>query len=84
MEGRHATWWNETSEKVYPTGWMKSVFFVGVSVLLIRCFDGGYFEDHIGKKRPIVCFNVSILGKYYSYMYCYVLPNKLTHIDRQE
>ena len=27
----------------------------------------------------IVCFNVSILGKYYIYMYYSVLPNKLTH-----
>ena len=38
-----------------------------------------FFEDHIGNKCAIVCFNVSILGKYYIYMYYNVLPNKLTH-----
>ena len=38
-----------------------------------------FFEDHIGNKCAIVCFNVSILGKYYIYMYYKVLPNKLTH-----
>ena len=37
-----------------------------------------FFEDHIGNKCAIVCFNVSILGKYYMYMYYNVLPNKLT------
>ena len=26
-------------------------------------------EDHIGNKCAIVCFNVSILGKYYIYAY---------------
>ena len=36
-------------------------------------------EDHIGNKCAIVGFNVSILGKYYIYMYYNVLPNKLTH-----
>ena len=36
-------------------------------------------EDDIGNKRAIVCLNVSILGKYYIYMYYNVLPNKLTH-----
>ena len=36
-------------------------------------------EDHIGNKCAIVCFNVSILGKYYIDMYYNVLPNKLTH-----
>ena len=38
-----------------------------------------FFEDHIGNKCAIVCFNVSILGKYYIDMYYNVLPNKLTH-----
>ena len=38
-----------------------------------------FLEDHIGNKCAIVCFNVSILGKYYIYMYYNVLPNKLTH-----
>ena len=38
-----------------------------------------FFEDHIGNKCAIVCFNVSILGKYYINMYYNVLPNKLTH-----
>ena len=38
-----------------------------------------FFEDHIGNKCVIVCFNVSILGKNYIYMYYNVLPNKLTH-----
>ena len=37
------------------------------------------FEDHIRNKCVIVCFNVSILGKYYIYMYYNVLRNKLTH-----
>ena len=37
-----------------------------------------YFEDHIGNKCSTVCFIVSILGKYYIYMYCNGLPNKLT------
>ena len=37
------------------------------------------FEDHIGHMCAIVCFNVSILGKYYIYMYYNVLQNKLTH-----
>ena len=41
------------------------------------------FEDHIGNKCAIVCFNVSILGKYYIYMYYNVLPNKLTHTNRE-
>ena len=38
-----------------------------------------FLEDHNGNKCAIVCFNVSILGKYYIYMYYKVLPNKLTH-----
>ena len=33
---------------------------------------------HIGNKCAIVCFNVSILGKCYIYMYYNVLLNKLT------
>ena len=33
----------------------------------------------LGNKCAIVCFNVSILGKYYIYMYYNGLPNKLTH-----
>ena len=31
-----------------------------------------YLEDHIGNKCAIVCFNVSILGKYYIYIYIYI------------
>ena len=42
-----------------------------------------FFEDHIGNKCTIVCFNVSILGKYYIDMYYNVLPNKLTHSHSQ-
>ena len=30
-----------------------------------------FLEDHIGIKCAIVCFNVSILGKYYIYIYAY-------------
>ena len=33
----------------------------------------------LGNKCAIVCFNVSIVGTYYIYMYYNVLPNKLTH-----
>ena len=29
-------------------------------------------EDHIGNKCAIVCFNVSILGKYYTYTRIYI------------
>ena len=42
-----------------------------------------FLEDHIGNKCAIVCFNVSILGKYYIYMYYTVLPNKLTHSQKR-
>ena len=38
-----------------------------------------FLEDHIGNKCAIVCFSVSILGKYYIYIYYNVLQNKLTH-----
>ena len=38
-----------------------------------------FWEVHIGNTCAIVCFNVSILGKYYVYMYYNVLPSKLTH-----
>ena len=40
-----------------------------------------FLENHIGNKCAVVCFNVSILGIYYIYIYMYynVLPNKLTH-----
>ena len=50
------------------------LFLYFLKVILSICF-----EDHIGNKCAIVCFNVSILGKYYIYMYYNVLPNKLTH-----
>ena len=39
-----------------------------------------FLEDHFGNKCAIVCFNVSILGKYYIYMYYTVYQiNSLTH-----
>ena len=47
--------------------------------IFLNSFLVFFFEDHIGNKCAVVCFNVSILGKYYIYMYYNVLPNKLTH-----
>jgi len=38
-----------------------------------------FLEDRIGNNCANVCFDVSILGKYYIYMHYNVLPNKLTH-----
>ena len=47
-----------------------------------------FLEDHIGNKCAIVCFNVSILSKYYIYIYIYIYIciimfyqiNSLTHM----
>ena len=47
--------------------------------IFLNSFLVFFLEDHIGNKCAIVCFNVSILGKYYIYIYYNVLPNKLTH-----
>ena len=43
-----------------------------------------FFEDQIENKCAIVCLNVSMLRKYYIYMYYNVLPNKLTHTHSQQ
>ena len=54
--------------------------FIYVFILYFLKFILSIFlEDHIGNKCATVCFNVSILDKYYIYMYYNVLPNKLTH-----
>ena len=53
-----------------PGIWIISIWYFETSKHCVR------FEDHIGNKCAIVCFNVFILGKYYIYN---VLPNKLTH-----
>ena len=57
--------------------------FIYVFILYFLKFILSIFEDHIGNKCAIVCFNVSILGKYYIYMYYNVLPNKLTSLHSQ-